>query len=217
MDRFQWDDEKKQYYDTETGKYLTETEVLSLLEEMYEGGKTAVAEITERAIAGGITAASWFEDIYGSIVAAGIASFAVGVGGIARLTEDYWREIGTWVEKQRRFLEKFAESLAGLTPAQAAARAGMYIDSSGEMYFRGRARSYGLPELPVYPRDGNSVCGSNCRCPGWRIVVLGDGDYDCFYPLDPEAENCEDCQERAALYNPLRVRGGQIVRVRLLE
>lgn len=84
--------------------------------------------------------------------------------------------------------------------AQIRARSRMYMRSAREAFERGQMRAYRIPELPAYPGDGSTECLTNCRC-SWRFVITDDG-IDCYWDIDWDAENCQDCIDRHYMWNP---------------
>lgn len=85
------------------------------------------------------------------------------------------------------------------------ARAAMYAGSIVTPYWKGRTKV--LP-LPAMPAEGTQ-CLSRCRC-SWEIVEVDadTGDYDCYWRVNPRAESCQTCLERAARWSPVQIRGG---------
>lgn len=105
-------------------------------------------------------------------------------------------KLGTPLQKQYRFLERFKQDIAaGKTKAGAiATRAQMYIFSAVQMYWR---QVVGIG-LPAYPGDGTTDCVTACQCE-WE--ERDDG----FYWRLGDAHHCHICPERAqewAPYNP---------------
>lgn len=88
-------------------------------------------------------------------------------------------------------------------------RAGMYANATVPTYWAGAVE--GLP-LPAVPGDSSTQCQSNCRCK-WDIKTLDEsnGDYDCYWILDPGAEHCQTCIQRDVDWKPLQVRQWQLV------
>jgi len=76
----------------------------------------------------------------------------------------------------------------------------MYMNSAREAFERAKMRSYGIPDLPAWPGDGSTECLTNCRC-SWRFVVVYGG-IECYWEIDWDAENCQDCIDRHYMWNP---------------
>jgi hypothetical protein len=115
------------------------------------------------------------------------------------------RNVGT----QLQFLHDFQLVVQDADAYQAGwrARAQMYGDAIGASYEAGRTRM--LP-LPALPRDGTTLCLTNCGCT-WDIRQLeGDGNYDCYWRRG-KADTCNTCLARERLWAPLRIRDGRVV------
>lgn len=84
-------------------------------------------------------------------------------------------------------------------------RAASYAESIKVPYWTGRTKV--LP-LPAMPGEG-SQCLQGCNCQ-WDVkpVNAQNGDYDCYWRLEPGSDHCQTCLERAAQWKPLRIRDG---------
>lgn len=87
------------------------------------------------------------------------------------------------------------------------ARAAMYAESVGAPYWTGKTKM--LP-LPAMPKDGSTICLTNCGC-AWRIVKLkGNENYDCFWDRAKD-DSCSTCLARERLWAPLKIRDGRVL------
>lgn len=156
----------------------------------------------------------WAQRVRAEIRALHLLVAAIGGGDLERDAE-LMAQVQRNVDRQMRYFQRWVFQLNGLDLTLdmlngIVARANLYVAAVGETFFVALTRSYGLPILPFYPRDGATRCRVNCKC-GWRIVKLkGNGNYDCYWQL-AAAEHCPTCRARARVANPLQVRGGQIV------
>jgi hypothetical protein len=125
----------------------------------------------------------------------------VDEAALAKLSE----QVGT----QLAFLRNFAVEMVADDQFQAGwqARAESYANSIKAPYWEGKTE---LLPLPAMPGQGTQ-CLDNCNC-AWRIVPLdrAAGDYDCYWVLDPRADHCQTCLERAEQWNPIRIRGFEL-------
>jgi hypothetical protein len=80
----------------------------------------------------------------------------------------------------------------------------MYMRSAREAFERGKMRAWGIPDLPAWPGDGSTECLTNCRC-HWEFEPW-QGYINCYWIIDWEAENCQDCIDRYHLWNPWRTK-----------
>ena len=133
-----------------------------------------------------------------------IAQYMLGRGGRGSMTQADWGRCGAVLKKQYGFLARFEQDLIDgkLSEAQAKARLRMYFKASTQAYEQGKAHAQGVPTLPAYPGDGQTVCMSNCQC-HWEIEE-GDDEWLCTWTLGA-AEHCPDCVANADKWNPLRI------------
>ena len=112
-------------------------------------------------------------------------------------------ELGQLLQTQLDYLAGFAETIDTLTPAQAAARAALYVGPLRATYARG---STVLWDLPFYPGEG-TPCLVNCHC-SWRIEVddLEELNARAYWVLGG-SEHCVGCTGRARR-NPYVFRAG---------
>jgi len=89
-----------------------------------------------------------------------------------------------------------------------AQRANLYAQSLeglyNEMWARAMQDSQGMPDLPAQPRDGTTLCLTNCQC-RWRVVRDKDSEtprWLAYWTLSP-VEHCATCKCRARRWNPL--------------
>lgn len=117
------------------------------------------------------------------------------------------RLIDLQVQDQKEYLAKFAQDIGDAKAWDPAwnNRAGMYAQSIGASYWNGRTKDVALP---AQPKDGTTQCLTNCQC-RWQLKAVNpdQGDYDAYWTLGA-ADHCQTCTERAAQWNPLRIRGG---------
>jgi hypothetical protein len=109
-------------------------------------------------------------------------------------------------QTQNSYAIGFMLALDKLTVDQAMARAASYLPAILHVY--SDLQVYDMPELPVMPGDGQTICRAWCKCQ-LRIAKSGN-DYDVYWQLGV-AEHCEDCVQLSELWNPLRFRNGVII------
>lgn len=163
---------------------------------------TALMAVRDR-----FTTAQFQKEMSRILITAHFAAYLAGSG--ARTLSPYADQLlGQIIREQLNYLARFAEQLDGLSDAQATARAALYAGSLKGTYNHGR---YGIWRLPAQPGDGRSECLSNCRCI-WELDVLDEENLDCdAYWIAAASESCPTCQERAATWAPLQIRGGTIL------
>lgn len=111
------------------------------------------------------------------------------------------------VLKQQSYLDGFAQDIDGLTQEQAIARTQLYASSATELYWQGK--TWGL-HLPAYPGDGSAECLQFDKCQ-WELHWLDktNGNVDAYWVMNPDAEHCPTCIDRANHWSPLRIRNWQ--------
>lgn len=174
--------------------------------------KRRIHVLADALATGKITVDEWLEAMKAEITELHEAAYMVSAGKQHNLDDKDKAIIAAIVATQLTFLVKWADHLRGQADIQASvleSRANMYLSESNATAQRGQSEAIGLGELPAYPADGSSLCMVNDKC-SWRIEQLpGNGNFDCYWTLHP-AEHCENCLKRAEVWNPLRVRAGQI-------
>jgi hypothetical protein len=110
--------------------------------------------------------------------------------------------VGGFLKDQYRYLYKFGQDIAktGIAEGQALTRIGMYGDATEQAYWnawranrKGGEGLEGLPVLRQSPRDGNTACGTNCRC---NLRENEDGSVD--WEDTGDERECPDCPAMAA-------------------
>ena len=146
--------------------------------------------------------AKWEAEFRRIIVERTAAAYFAGNGG-ANLTPFMDRELGALMQRQLDYFEGFAKVVGTLSPAEAAARAALYVGPLKAAYSRGQAT---LWDLPFHPTEG-TPCRGNCKC-SWRIDVLDleELNANAYWELG-QAEHCDECRARAAR-SPYRIREG---------
>lgn len=158
---------------------------------------------------GDISLEEWYTLQSRHIVRSRLAARAAGVGGVQNLTQNDIRQAEIAARRELTYLAQFRDELAAgsVSERQALARVGMYAGGNREQFERAHSDALGLPRLPAYP-GVRTDCRKNCKC-SWRIVRLGNGDFDCFWQRSP-VDSCDTCKTRERAFNPLQVRGGAI-------
>lgn len=171
---------------------------------------SGLSRLTEQMVRGDITVDDWHQQMRDAIDKMFYFQAAAGANGDrSQIDED---AVHYEAAKQFKYLSGFANDVnasikAGKQPNFAVSRAVLYAKSSQAEYWR---QAVGV-ELPHVPKDGSTVCLSNCTCDistecernsaGKVTAVL------VYWHLDPTKEevHCEDCPKRAEEWNPLRI------------
>jgi hypothetical protein len=176
--------------------------------EAYEARSRKLAALLA---AGLLTVELWRQAMRYELRTLHAVAYVVGVGGMSGVTTANAALLTAAVEAQYGFLDGFiADMTAGaLSEAQIASRAALYGTASNATLQSAAGSAMGMPRLPAYPGDGTSICRVNCLC-HWRIEYLGGADWNAYWRKAP-AESCKTCLNRAIVWNPLHIRGGEVM------
>lgn len=137
----------------------------------------------------------------------------IGAGGDkAKIDSKEYLRLGTRLQEQYRYLEKFATDIqrGGLSEGYIATRSRMYVEASKLIYWQ---MITGI-RLPAYPGDGSTQCKVNCKC-AWKIDYIRDSKGRVVGALATwmlgKAEHCIDCYERASKWVriPVEIQGAR--------
>ena len=170
-------------------------------EAIEEAARGAVVELGTKIGAGEMRTSRWVLDMRKEIRRSYISQYLLAKGGRQNMTQADWGRLGGLLKKQYSYLRQFETEikLGKLTPGQIKARSQLYIESARQAFERGKVAALGMPSLPAYPGDGNSICGVRCKC-NWSIRETKD-EWLARWKLNP-AEHCDTCLERSVKWNP---------------
>jgi len=201
---WQWDDRAKRYRDTSTGRFITQHKAVTLRDYYIEAKKGEMDSLTRRLVDKQINLQQWTLEMRNQVKDTFINEYMLARGGRQNMTQADWGRVGAMLKKQYNFAEGFAKDIdAGKVSAgQIQTRARMYVDSATQAFERAKSESLGLPPLPAYPGDGQTICRANCQC-SWDIVDAED-HWEATWMLGI-AEHCPDCMTNAEQWAPLRI------------
>lgn len=189
------------YRDTRTGRFMSATERAELREEVAARQQERMAAVARQLLDGEIDVKQFQSRMTALVKAAHTQQFAFGKGGIHAVTNDDRTAIATTVDSQNAYLHKFSQAIAAgdLSEAQIRARTTLYANAAGASFETGHVASYGMPDLPQVPGDGQTACRVNCRCSleieetpdAWEVTWVLDG-----------GEHCVDCVLLSAVWSP---------------
>jgi len=206
MAKWIWDPVKEQYVKIDKNgrklAVLTAFALLALRDAYTNAILPTSDQLTDQLATGQITLPAWYNAMQALISNAVINQYALGIGGYGAISQSDKAAIAEILNQQFEFLNSFAREIqqGRLSPAQIAARARMYLNSSTQAYEKATANRMGVPRLPAYPGDGSTQCRSNCKC-NWEIRAA-EGYWECFWRLNI-AEHCPDCVSYSSRWNPL--------------
>lgn len=201
-----WSAAAHRYRNTITGRFIGHAEMVGLRDVYTSAKMQQAASLASRLAAHEISLSDWHSSMRESVKNSFIDQYVLGHGGRATMTQADWGRVGAMCKEQYKYLDGFAQAIeqGSLTEGQIRARSGLYQEASTQAFERGNAYARGLPRLPYYPGDGSTQCLTNCRC-HWDIRESASGGWDCYWIMDPAAEHCPDCIDRAAENAPLHV------------
>ena len=155
---YQWNDKKKLFVNSKTGKMLTARQMRNLIDEIITYLIAQVPTLPEDSQ----IVRDAYSDFWSTFVIALTATYLLGAGGKPVYT-DAKEAIDQMLREQLDYYQRFGDQIAkgDLSIAQIQDRFRMYANSLRGVYQQGRLRAYGLD---IYPVPGTVKCGSNCRC-----------------------------------------------------
>lgn len=207
MAEWVWLPDLGRYRDLNSGRFVSSDQVRAWAQESIAASGNAAREAAGMLANGSLNTGDWEQVIRQELKDEYIRQYVLSKGGVEQMTSQDWGSVGGMLSDQYRYLDAFADQVAegNLTEGQIAARAEMYFNSANEAWERANARAQGAPDLPAYPGDGSTECRTNCHCT-WDLVQTEDGDWEATWVIDPAAESCPTCIERAQTWNPLILR-----------
>lgn len=201
---WQWDAERRRYRNAETGRLVSEKRVVAWRDSYIGIRASSIQGLTENLIEDNMSRQAWEREMQAEIKGEITALYMLGRGGRNAMQPSDETAIEGLAQEQLKFLRGFSNDIkrGRVTAPQALARARMYAGSGVLAFERGRAAAHGLPDLPQYPGDGQTVCRSNCRC---HLAYEQDGDDWLVYWHLGAAEHCPDCEAMASSWAPLRI------------
>jgi len=205
-----WSIAAKRYRDTDTGQFLSRESALDFVSQSIAQSQLVVDQLSSLVAGGQLDPNDWRDLMRQEIKTEYIREYLLGIGGREQMTFADWGSIGGMLKEQYAYLENFMDEIISLnlSEGQITARARMYTESAREGFERAKVRAAGIDiDLPAYPGDGSSICLTNDQC-SWRIEEITDENgnidrFEAYWELNPAAEHCDTCLERAEQWNPL--------------
>jgi hypothetical protein len=180
MTDWRWNETAHRYQDAETGRFISHTYALGLIQESIRQAIFATDTLAGYVSAGQIAIPDWTQLMRTEIKNEYIRQYLAGIGGRSQMTQADWGKIGNLLKNQYSRLDSFAASLPGMSEAQIRVRAAMYSESAGQAYEMAHAK-----------------------------VAKGWGADTAAWFVDPSLENCDVCLERQRMGpRPIGPRGG---------
>lgn len=203
-----YDTASNRYRNTKTGRYMTATDRLHLRDAVTDRYRAKMVATATKLAAEDISVAEFRKQFARQMKSTYVQQFAFGRGGVAQMTDADRAVLAGILDRQNRFLERFAEQIrdGDVSAAQLLNRSGMYADGATSAYESGLIRAFGDYRPPHVPGDGSTACGSRCRCS--LEPSRTDAGLSVYWRLNARAEHCDDCKSRASTWNPLTLTAG---------
>lgn len=199
------------YLEQKTRRRVDRSETVMLRDRLPVLYQPRLDDLAGELARGEITLQEWNRLTKWSAERAYTYNYLMGRGGQNAMGETDWNQGRTLIDRVFGEIDDFTERVQeGLySEAQIRNYSQGFVRGSKTAYEQGNASSYGLPELPQYPGDGNTACKVGCQC-HLVIVPLEGTNWDVYWTLGI-AEHCKDCLRLARTWNPLRIRNGSII------
>lgn len=174
---YYYDSRSSRYIDADTGRFVSRSQVLGLMEERIAHHQRNMTDLTEAMVEGRLALADWQRLFKGELKLLHVQQAVLSRGGWERMTPSDWGRVGQAIREQYRFLAGFAEDIANGT-----FKSGR-IMSNGMIL--GRAAMYAQSGRATYWKE-QSVVQSIAGMTQERRIAVGDD------------RTCGPCQELAA-------------------
>lgn len=164
--------EKSQRYHWRNGseRFLSRKEVLGYVNESIQAAESVTDYLAGLMSEAQLAPADWRDLMRREIKGEYIRQYTLGIGGREQMTPADWGRVGAMLKKQYKFLDGFVDAFPDLSEGQIAARARQYIGSARQAFEKAN-----------------------------QLAQIKAGMDEVEWVLDPEAENCEGCEEFAGM------------------
>ncbi len=182
------------YRNLKTGRFLSRNAVLGLVQGRINSLSSDIFQSGDDLITGRLTLNDWQRNVAEDLKKLWIQQFALGKGGVDRVTPEEWLSMGRVLKAQYAYLRRFAGDIATgrISEAQLQARLRLYVQASSFGFWAGQdaaerqkgkqfmRRILGVaehcPDCLRYAEQGiqpigslplptvGCVCRANCRC-----------------------------------------------------
>jgi hypothetical protein len=135
-----WNGKAGRYYDTDTGRFLSNARALELIQADIDFTAAATDRLAGYVSEGLISPDTWREAMRREIKLQYTRQYELGIGGRGRMLPRDWGSVGGMIQDQYRYLDGFYADLDVLSEAQIRARSRMYVNSAREAYERAHGR-----------------------------------------------------------------------------
>jgi len=184
-------------------------ELLEMREMMPASRQLEINLLVNRLVTGQITLQQYNQRMKYYAETTDTHQFVMMRGGHNVMTPVDYSRLNSIIQKHFDEIDSLSDRIGdgNYSAGQIRVYSGSIINGTRESAEQGNASAYGV-ELPAYPTDGTTLCNKGCKC-HWDLRQLpGDGNVDAYWTLGI-AEHCQTCKDRASLWSPLQIRGGQ--------
>jgi hypothetical protein len=191
---FTYDRVSGRYRNNATGRYISEREIVQLVESYSQTVSANLKALTERFVRGELDLSAWQTRFMRELKDGYIIAATAGRGGRAAMTQADWGRVGGRLANEARHLNGFAQAVynGNMTTGQILYRADLYAGGVRTAYFDGRSAAavendlteerrilgesehcddcagyaaQGWVMIGGLPEPGDgSVCRHNCQC-----------------------------------------------------
>jgi len=180
MTDWRWNETAHRYQDADTGRFISHTYALSLIQESIRQAIFATDTLAGFVSNGSVSVDDWLALMREEVKGEYIRQYLSAIGGRSQMTQSDWGVIGGLLAYQFLRLLNFKNSITGMSEAQIRVRAAMYSESAGQAYEMAHAK-----------------------------VAKGWGADTAAWFVNPALENCSVCLERQQMGpRPIGPRGG---------
>jgi len=160
---YSWDDRLRNYVDNDTGRMVKRSDITDLLRDMTKASEDRISEYGRLAADGSMSPRAFYEAMQQEIKLATNTNAALAKGGWAQMTQADWGANGAQLRQEYAYLRNFAGEIAAgnLTPAQIAARANLYANSTYSRYWEittEEQRQRGMTQERLVTMGDDKVC-----------------------------------------------------------
>jgi hypothetical protein len=201
-----FDPSTRRYRDEDSGRELGERELRPLRERYLRQLTDRALVVTGQLANRLITLEEWEIEMRRVVKETFGTVYMLSRGGRNAMTQQDWGRVGGLVGRQYRYLNQYAQDIAGqtVTRDKALSRSQLYIQAGTQSYQRGQLATYSdMPRLERVPGDGSTTCLVNCRCE--LDITESDEGWDVYWLDLGDERECQDCRQQAAAWSPLQL------------
>jgi len=186
--QYQWDKTKGRYYNPATGRPVSWPRVKQALDQVIDGSRAHVEQVSLQLVRGKITTAEWREIMAREMKSMHIASTIIARGGQDRMGAVEYGRVGGRLHSQYAYLDRFVQQIENGVQSldqRLVSRALQYSNATRGTYESQRRANmredgYTLERRVLHGLEHCDECAALARL-GWQPIgsLPGIGDADC--------------------------------------